>query len=106
MKDKKDSLPVGWYAATDDESKLFEKELRIELIHEHPLFHTPIRVIAHTGGRNNDILCKLVNEKDGYAVVHLTWLMKPEIDVTFPFIEYRGTFQGFVDYAAEDADNA
>jgi hypothetical protein len=91
----KHDLPIGWFSATDEESERLQNELNLEMTEGDPLHGVPIRIVAHRDGTTDDVLCKILDVDDHYAVVHLTWSMKPEINEKHPTIEYRGTFFSF-----------
>ncbi len=56
----------------DEESRVFEKELKREVTRRHPLYR---RTTAAIGRRidNDDILFEVEDGTRKYAVVHLTW---------------------------------
>lgn len=89
-------LPEGWYKATDDDKQRLTQELRTEMIPGHFLDGKVVAVVAHRDGATDDILCQHIDEADLFTVVHLSWSMKPEIDVHHPTIEFSGTFAAFV----------
>ena len=93
-------LPEGWYEADEEESSRLEKELNNEMIPGHFLYGKNIKVVAHRDGATDDILCKHIEESDLYTVVHLTWQMRPEINVDHPTVEMHGSFQEYVEYEA------
>jgi hypothetical protein len=92
-----DSLPYGWFVCDPEESARLHQELQIELPPGHRLFDVPVRVVAHRDG-TDDILCQHIDDPARYTVIHLTWIMKPEIGPGFPTVEVDGDFAAFLAY--------
>lgn len=65
-------LSQGWYL-TDEEDDSYTKELHKELAKGHPLYGQSLKVIVHQDRAHDDVLCKHLEKKDAYSMVHLTW---------------------------------
>ncbi|MCJ8313108.1 MAG: hypothetical protein MJK11_09080 [Pseudomonadales bacterium] len=94
-------LPEGWFSADNEDKKRLGNELKIELITGHKLYSKKIEIVAHRDDATDDVLCKHIDENDSYSVVHLTWCMKPEIDIKHPLVVMQGSFEDFLAYEAK-----
>jgi hypothetical protein len=95
------SLPAGWYPTAPERARMFLDELRRELRRGHRLRGATVEVFADRDGASDDVLFRLVDHPDRFAIVHLTWRRRPEISPEWPRILFEGTFDEFVAYDAE-----
>lgn len=96
-------LPEDWLHTTENQGESLLTELSKELSPGHKLFDADLTVVAYKDG-TDDILCKYDNEPDRYAMVHLTWLGKPETDSVFPFVEFDGDLDSFLKFEVDNQD--
>lgn len=73
-----------WYAAEETEVYYLERELRLEIPPRHELFGITVSVIGRRKDRD-DILLRLLDGSDRFAVVHLTWRGDQESDPRWPW---------------------
>ncbi len=59
------------------------KELEREVTEGHKLWRVQVKAIAQRTD-SDDVLFKIENGSNGYAVVHLTWSGEPEEDTKWP----------------------
>ncbi len=90
-------LPDGWFPSDPEHAANFHAELCRELPTGHMLYGVPVEVVAHRQG-TDDILCRHVEDYDRLTVIHLTWLMREEIEPNHPTIEFDGNINDFYAY--------
>jgi len=71
-----------WYSLVDPEPRLGQ-ELYKEISKNHILYGEKVNAIARRRD-NDDVLFELIDSKNKYAIVHLTWKSKIEKDVSYP----------------------
>jgi hypothetical protein len=95
---------VPWHALPDNASHRegLLSELRRELVAPHPLFGLPAVPIARRQDCD-DVLFRFGHSPERYAVVHLTWIGKPERAPQFPWTEIFDSLDAFSTRMREDA---
>ena len=88
-------LPAGYFYPDATESANFHAELLRELPDEHALFGVPLETFAAREG-NDDTLFRFRGNPRRFALVHLTWLGRTEIDADHPSLLFAGTFEEFL----------
>jgi hypothetical protein len=76
-------------------------ELQRELSDGHILKSVIVETVAHRGGASDDVLFRRIGEPQHYAIVHLTWSGRPEIDPRWPSVIFEGTFEELLAYDKE-----
>ena len=76
------ALQEPWRAVASDDERL-AAELQREVGPGHVLFGKNVRVIARRFDRD-DVLCEVEGTVPSFAVVHLTWTGKRDLDPGFP----------------------
>jgi hypothetical protein len=80
----------------------FARELQIEVLPGHPLDGKSVTVLAQAKDRN-DVLFAIHEGPDvRYAVLHLTWRRKPEINATWPFTRLFESLESWLAWMKED----
>ena len=79
-----------WELVSPDSARKLEAELRLEAVPGHPLYGVVAQAFGRRDGRD-DIALALPDET--FAVVHLTWISKPERSAAFPFVDHYATVQ-------------
>ncbi|MBX2925458.1 MAG: hypothetical protein KF746_24890 [Chitinophagaceae bacterium] len=74
-----------WYSLPDIDPR-FGEELYLEISKDHILYGEKVNAIARRQD-NDDVLFELIDSKNKYAVVHLTWKSKIENDPNYPKTE-------------------
>ena len=80
-------------------------ELQRELSDDHVLKGVAVETVAHRGAANDDVLFRRIAEPQRYAIVHLTWSGRPDIDARWPSVVFEGTFEEFLAYAELERSN-
>lgn len=94
------TLPAGWSRTSPERAHAFLDELRRELRWRHRLHGVALEAFADRDGASDDVLFRLVDQPDRFAVVHLTWRGRTEISAEWPSVVFEGTFDEFVAYDA------
>jgi len=94
---KEQLLPKGWFVSDAEKAIQFYNELQRELPKGHILYRKEVCVIAHRGA-TDDILCQHKDDKTHFTVIHLTWSGKEEKGTDYPYVEYDGNFNDFLEY--------
>jgi hypothetical protein len=74
----------------------FENELRRELAPDHPLYGCSATAVARRVD-TDDVLFELTGAPSRFAVVHLTWSGRPEIDARWPSVEFFSDFDDWIE---------
>ena len=97
-------LPEGWYYPEDRE---VAESLYAEFIRELPVGHLlsgkPVAVFAYRRG-TDDVLFRHREEPERFTVIHLSWIGKQEMHQDFPFVEFDGSLEGFLQYEQRFSD--
>jgi hypothetical protein len=94
-----DALPQGWFLSDQDRAESFLAELERELPPGHMLHGVRVSVVAHREA-TDDILCRHLDARSRFTVIHLTWSRKQERDEHHPRVESDGDFDSFLAYEA------
>lgn len=94
-------LPEGWVQTSRDRARRLVDELQRELPPGHALSGVPTEAVADRGGASDDVLFRRLDNPARFVVVHLTWRGSTEIDPRWPYVEFEGTFEEFIDYNAQ-----
>ena len=79
-------LLTPWEPTDPESSDRFEDEYAAEIGKGHPLNGVPVKAIARRMDQD-DILFRLLRHLCEYAVVHLTWSGREEVDPRWPAFE-------------------
>ena len=79
-------LLTPWEPIDSEASAKFEDEYAVEIGKAHPLYGVPVKAIARRADRD-DVLFRLLRHLCDYAVVHLTWSGREEVDPAWPALE-------------------
>lgn len=89
------TLPAGWEAPVNPQA--LEKELRAELMPDHPLYGRPARAIAQSS-ESDEAVFVFTGETEFMAIVALTWEEEPIKDQPeFEKISVISELEGFFD---------
>ena len=83
-------LKIPWRKVDPKNAEKLELELVREVGPQHVLFGKKARAIA-VWQDCDDVLFTLESVPPSFAVVHLTWIMKTEVDARFPSAELYPT---------------
>lgn len=89
-----------WVPCGADNAVDLARELARELSPGHPLFGLTATAIGRREDRN-DVLFHLAEEEHPYAVVHLSWSGRPELDPRWP---HTTCFSSLDDWVARRLD--
>jgi hypothetical protein len=90
-------LPQGWIAvASEQQAESLQSELQKELSPSHPLYGSECRAVARCG-TNDDVLFQTNSEDFQYAMVHLTWRGRVEVE-GWPETKLFTSYQEFHDF--------
>jgi hypothetical protein len=92
------ALPEGWVRTSGKRADTFVDELQRELLRGHVLFAVNVEACADRAGASDDVLFRLLDDPERFAIVHLTWRGRPEVDARWPSVIFEGTFEEFVEY--------
>lgn len=92
-------LPGGWYITASEEAKSLHSELQREIPPGHLLYGRKVTVIARRHDRD-DILCWHIEQPERLTIIHLSGVMRQEVDDQYPGVEMDGDVQAFFVYAA------
>jgi hypothetical protein len=90
-------LPAGWFASDPKRAASLLAELEREVAPGHVLHRVRVEVVAHREG-TDDILCRHLDDRFRFTVIHLTWHRREEIDAQHPAVEADGYFDSFLAY--------
>jgi hypothetical protein len=90
------ALPLGWFYPDHETTQNLYAELQRELPPGHLLAGRALETFAWRAGATDDVLFRHVTEPEGFAVIHLSWLGRTEINALHPSVEFDGTFAGFL----------
>ncbi len=89
------NLPKQWLSTNLQESGELKIELVLEVIPGHLIYDKEVEVVARHEW-TDDILCKHLDNRDLFTVVHLTLRGGPEINDEYPSVEFHGSFSDFL----------
>ena len=92
-------VPESLRFAGKQEAEHLHGELKRELTPEHPLYEVPLEVFAMSTGID-DVLFRYSEQPERFALVHLTWLGKREIDARHPSVSFDGTLTEYAKWEA------
>lgn len=89
-------LKEPWYPLDIKRKKVFEEELKKEISrNQHKLAGFTCTAYANYGP-DDDVLFYISDKENDFAVVHLTWIQKPETSPAYPDSTYYSDFEEFV----------
>lgn len=86
------TLKEPWISVPHDLAARLEAELKRELGHHHVLQEKKVEAVARRQDCD-DVLFSIAGSSTSYAVVHLTWSGKKEIDPKWPSTELFATIE-------------
>jgi hypothetical protein len=84
------------WVQTGSDSVNFENELRRELGPDHPLYGSAATAIARRID-TDDVLFEVTGALPRFAVVHLTWSGRPEIDARWPAVTFFSDLKDWIE---------
>src|SRR5215468_583667 len=92
------ALPEGWAHTSGDRARRLVDELWREVSPGHALSGVPIEAFADRDGASDDVLFRRLDNPARFVVVHLTWRGSTETDPCWPYVDFDGTFEEFLEY--------
>jgi hypothetical protein len=80
------NLYIPWHPIDAERGIALERELARELSPAHAIYGRAVKAVAACQDCD-DVLFEVDEGKSGYAVVHLTWIMKMETTPNYPSTE-------------------
>jgi hypothetical protein len=93
-------LPRNWQPVVGDLVSGFAHELAKETAAGHMLFGLKTEAVATSQGTDLDVLFRVLDGSNRYAVVHLTW-SKSADRPPFPWAEVYASYEDFVLHSQE-----
>ena len=89
----------GWHFPDGSIAQGLQAELQRELPPGHLLYGRAVEAVAYRQDQD-DVLFRHQDELDRFAIIHLTWIRKREINAGHPSVCFDGTFAEF--FAGEE----